>query len=90
MNENKANNNIFSLRHNSSPPVFLNEKIIPKVDAVKYLDVYLDKRLILGLHIKIKRKSLNLILYKFRHLLRSNISLSLTNYLYTNKLFAQL
>ncbi|KAF0731650.1 putative RNA-directed DNA polymerase, partial [Aphis craccivora] len=57
-------------------PVILNEKIIPKVDSVKYFAN-------IATHIKIKTKSLNFKLHKFRHLLRSNITLM-------NKLFARL
>ncbi|KAE9545308.1 hypothetical protein AGLY_000851 [Aphis glycines] len=56
-----------------SPQVFLNKNIIPKEDSFKYLDVYLDKILTWATHIKIKRRSLNLKLYKCRHLLRSNV-----------------
>lgn len=63
--------------------VFLNEKTIPKENSVKYLVVYLDKRLTWAIHIKIKRKSLSLKLPKFRHFLRSNISLE--NKLFTYK-----
>jgi len=61
---------------NDSPPVILNEKIIPKVNSVKYLGVHLDKRLTWATHIKTKRKSLNIKLHKLRPLLSSNISLS--------------
>ena len=76
INENKSNNITFTLRPNDSPPIFLNEKIIPKVNSIKYLGVHLDKRLTWATHIKIKRKSLNIKLHKLRLLLSSNISLS--------------
>jgi len=76
INENKSHNITFTLCSNNSPPVFLNEKIIPKVNSVKYLNVHLDKRLIWVRHIKIKRKSLNIKLHKLRPLLSSNILLS--------------
>lgn len=76
INENKSNNITFRLWCNDSTPVFLNENIILKVDTVKYLGVYLDKRLTWVSHIKIKKKSLNLKIHQFRHLLRSNSSFS--------------
>jgi hypothetical protein len=50
INENKSHNITFTLRHNDSPPVFLNEEIIPKINSVKYLGVHLDKRLTWATH----------------------------------------
>lgn len=45
INENKSTHITFSFRSTDSSSVFLNAKIIPKEDSIKYLGDYLDKRL---------------------------------------------
>lgn len=49
----------FTLRHNECPPVMINGNIIPKKEVVKYLGLYLDKRLTWKEHIKSKRQLLD-------------------------------
>jgi hypothetical protein len=76
INENKSSHITFTLRPNISPPLTLNNNIIPFVNSVKYLGIHLDKRLTSATHIKTKKISLKLKLHSLRHLLRSNIPLN--------------
>jgi hypothetical protein len=74
------------LRPNISPPLTLNNNIIPLVNSVKYLGIHLDKRLTWATHIKTKKISLKLILHSLRHLLRSNIPLNNKTLIYKQRI----
>lgn len=76
VNENKSSHITFTLGLKVSPPLTLNNNIIPIENSVKYLGIHLDKRLTWATHIKTKKLSLKLKLHSLRHLLRSNISLN--------------
>ncbi|MGC8821252.1 MAG: hypothetical protein ACP5PP_09170, partial [Fervidobacterium sp.] len=45
VNSDKSVHITFTLRHNDCPSVKINGDIIPKREVVKYLGLYLDKRL---------------------------------------------
>jgi len=66
----------FSLRPGLSPPMILNNDMIPQTKVTRYLGVHLDNKLTWANHIKTKRKSLNIKLHKIRYLLKSNLPLN--------------
>lgn len=53
-----------TIRQETCPMVLLNNMQIPQADHVKYLAIYLDKRLTWKKHIFIMRKQLGLQLHK--------------------------
>jgi len=60
--ESKSTHITFTLRRVGCPAVYLNGKLIPKETSVKYLGIYLDRRLTWKPHIHNKRKQLGLML----------------------------
>jgi len=79
INLNKSTHITFPVRPKTAktiPPVYINNQIIPMNKSVKYLGLIFDQRLTWADHIKAKRTSLNLKIYKLRPLLRSKTSLT--------------
>lgn len=69
----------FTLRRGDCPPVKLDGAALPNKDSVRYLGVYLDRRLTWNKHLKTKRVELN-IRYKNLHwILGRNSKLSTDN-----------
>ncbi|KAL7295873.1 hypothetical protein TKK_0010918 [Trichogramma kaykai] len=60
VNETMSVNITFTLKKLTCPPIKLNDKVIPQENQVKYLGMYLDRRLTWRPHIWNKRKHLNL------------------------------
>lgn len=79
VNEAKSAHITFTLNSNSCPPVTMNNVIVPQVQAVKYLGMFLDRRLTWHSHIWHKRQHLNLKLNQFSWLLSSKSYLSMEN-----------
>ncbi|CAG5000750.1 unnamed protein product [Parnassius apollo] len=77
-NETKSVNVTFTLRRGSCPPVTLNN-IVPQADYVRYLGLYLDKRLTCQKHIFTKRKQLGIQTRKLYWLIGRKSQLSLEN-----------
>lgn len=75
----KSNYITYTLRKGDSPPIFLNNKEIPRTDCVKYLGMHLDKRLTWKQHIKAKRDYLNIKTKRMYWLLGQKSELSLEN-----------
>ena len=59
VNPQKSVHITFTLRKNSSPPVFLNNVPLPVADTVKYLGLYIDRRLTWNPHTRLKRQEVN-------------------------------
>lgn len=78
-NERKSVQVTFTLNHETCPPVKLNNAEIPQQGYVKYLGIYLDKRLIWKKHIKTKRKALDIQLSKLSFLFNKRSRVSLQN-----------
>jgi len=60
INESKSSHITFTLRRRHSPPVYINQTIVPQAEAVKYLGLHFDKRLTWKNHVTTKRKQLDL------------------------------
>jgi Reverse transcriptase (RNA-dependent DNA polymerase)/Endonuclease-reverse transcriptase len=67
LNPKKSSHITFTLRRSPSPPVFLNNNLLPSADIVRYLGLYLDKRLTWNPHTRLKRQETN---RRYRLLLR--------------------
>ncbi|CAG5014895.1 unnamed protein product [Parnassius apollo] len=78
-NETKSVNVTFTLRRGSCPPVTLNNIVVPQADHVRYLGLYLDKRLTWQKHIFTKRKQLGIQTRKLYWLIGRKSQLSLEN-----------
>lgn len=78
-NELKSVQISFTLKQETCPPIMLNQSEIPQKTEVKYLGMYLDKRLTWKKHIEAKRMSLDINYSKFNFLLNSKSQLSLEN-----------
>lgn len=78
-NESKSVHVTFALRHGLCPAVNLNDIQIPQCEDVRYLGIYLDRRLTWKKHIFTKRKALGLKLRKLYWLLSRKSNLSLNN-----------
>lgn len=59
LNETKTNYITFTLRKGTCPPIFLNNVEIPRCTSVRYLGLYIDKRLTWNTHVDTKRKTLD-------------------------------
>lgn len=79
VNEMKSFHVTFTIRRENCPPVRLNNTEVPQVEYVKYLGIYLGRKLIWKKHIFIKRKQLRLQLRKMYWILGRNSQLNLTN-----------
>ena len=79
VNAEKSRHITFALRKGDCPSIFLNGEIIPKTDCVKYLGMYLDRRLTWKNHIKAKRDHLDIKTKRMYWLLGQNSELSLEN-----------
>jgi hypothetical protein len=66
-NETKCTHVTFTLRKEPCPPLYLNNVQIPVADVVRYLGLYIDKRLTWNPHTRLKRKQVNT---RYRMLLR--------------------
>lgn len=84
-NEQKSAQITFTLNRETCPPIKLNNTDIPQRKEVKYLGIYLDRRLTWNKHIKTKRKALDIQLSKLNYLLNSRSRLSLSNKLLVYK-----
>lgn len=78
-NETKSAQVTFTLRHGTCPAVKLNGVQIPQCDEVRYLGIYLDRRLTWKKHIFTKRKALGIQLRKLHWLMDRKSKLSMTN-----------
>jgi hypothetical protein len=83
-NETKSVQVTLTLKRNTCPPVQLNNQLT-QTDEVKYLGIYLDRRLTWRKHITTKRKQLDLILRKLYWIIGRKSQLSLVNKLLTYK-----
>lgn len=79
VNTEKSVHVTFSLRKHDCPQLFLNDTSIPKSNCVKYLGLYLDRRLTWKEHIVKKRSHLNIKTRKMYWLLGSKSELTLEN-----------
>ena len=78
-NEEKSVQITFTLKKDTCPVVFLNNKPIPQSNTAKYLGIHLDRRLTWKDHIWHKRKQLNLKLRNMYWLLGRRSKLSIEN-----------
>lgn len=78
-NETKSTHVTFTTRSETCPPVKLNGLIIPQNVEIKYLGLYLDRRLTWKKHIFAKRKQLGLQLRKIYWLIGRKSKMSLKN-----------
>ena len=72
VNENKSSHITFA-------PVYINQTVIPSVEAVKYLGLHFDRRVTLKEHIDMKRKHLDHKTREIKWLIGNNSPLSLEN-----------
>ena len=79
LNETKSVQVTFTLRRDTCPAVYLNEKPLPQQDKVKYLGMHLDRRLTWNEHIWTKRKQLNLKIRQMCWLLGRKSKLTIEN-----------
>jgi hypothetical protein len=79
VNEIKSTHVTFTTRRTSCPPVFINSVQLPQADDVKYLGLYLDRKLTWNKHILTKRKQLGRTLTKMHWLLGRQSQLFTTN-----------
>jgi hypothetical protein len=84
-NEAKSVQVTFTLNRMTCPPVKLNYKHLPQADEVKYLGIYLDRRLTWRKHITTKRKQLDLKLRNLYWIIGRKSQLSLENKLLVYK-----
>ena len=83
--ETKSVNVTFTKRKDTCPPVQLNRIQVPQAEHVKYLGLYLDRRLTWKKHIFTKRKQLGLTLRKFYWMIGRKSQLRLENKLLVYK-----
>jgi hypothetical protein len=79
VNETKSVHVTFTMKRQTCPPVFLNSQPIPQSDHVKYLGMYLDRRLTWRKHILTKRTQLGLKFRKLYWLIGRQSKLSIEN-----------
>jgi len=79
INESKSTHVTFTTRIDTSPPITLNNKVIPQSKEVKYLGIHLDRRLTWQKHIFTKRKQLGIKLRKMYWLIGPESKLSVEN-----------
>jgi len=60
INETKSSHITFTLRRGHSPPVYINQRVVPHAETVKYFGLHFDKRLTWKNHVTTKRKHLDL------------------------------
>ena len=84
-NEIKSVHITFTTRKGNCPTI-LHDRALPRVNEVKYLGMYLDRRLTWTKHIKIKRKAMDLKLRKMYWLIgrKSQLSLQKADHLQSN------
>lgn len=78
-NEAKSVQVTFTTRRDTCPPVKLNGVQIPQANEVRYLGIYLDRRLTWRKHIFTKRKALGIQLRKIYWMLEKRSQLSMEN-----------
>ena len=76
----------FTMRKGNCPPVTLNNEIVPERDDVKYLGLYLDRRLTWKKHLTTKRDELSLKHRKLNWMIGRRSKLSLYNKLLVYKI----
>lgn len=79
VNAEKSTHVTFTLRKEDCPPVALNGVIIPPSNCVKYLGLYIDRRLTWKQHITLKRQQLNIKTKRMYWLIGPKSQLSLEN-----------
>jgi hypothetical protein len=79
VNANKSVHVTFTLRRGTCPPVMLHGAPVPQDDKVRYLGLWLDRRLTWGHHLRIKRLELNRRLKLLFCLLGSRSKLNMTS-----------
>jgi hypothetical protein len=80
----------FTLRKSSNPPVFLNNIPLSVENVVKYLGLYIDRRLIWNPHTRLKRQGVNRRYKLLLRLLDTRSHLSLENELLIYKTILKL
>lgn len=70
-NESKSVHVTFTYNQSTCPPIKLNDEEVPQQTEVKYLGIYLDRKLNWKKHIQAKRKALDIQLSKMNTLLHS-------------------
>jgi hypothetical protein len=81
----KSTHITFTLRRKECPPVYMGNEALPKTDSVKYLGMFLDRRLTWTKHIKAKRTEANMRLKNLSWLIGRKSPLSLHNKLLVYK-----
>ncbi|KAL1110565.1 hypothetical protein AAG570_008093 [Ranatra chinensis] len=79
INQSKSIHITFSLRRGSCPPITFDNIPIPPASCVRYLGLYIDKRVTWNPHTRLKRIDLNRKLGLLRNLLHRRSKLSLVN-----------
>ena len=79
INNKKSMHVTFTLRRETCPPVHLQNDVIPQVDNVRYLGMYLDRRMNWKHHIVIKRRDAHNKFLKLYWLIKRKSELSLEN-----------
>ena len=79
INQNKSIHTTFTLKQGICPNITLNNVLIPKSYTVKYLGLFLDKRLTWKKHLQTKRLTLNNRMHILRPLLIRNKCSTLNN-----------
>lgn len=79
VNESKSVHITFTTKHKTCPEVTFNNQIVPQKSEVKYLGMYLDKRLTWKPHLQKKRKQLDLKIKQMNWIIGRKSKLSLSN-----------
>lgn len=79
VNSTKSNHMTFTLNEHNCPPVTIDGNTIPSSNCVKYLGIYMDRRLTWANHIKSKRQQLDLKMSRLHWMLKAKSQLSTQN-----------
>ena len=84
--ENKSTHVTFTLKRENCPTIRLNGNKIPQGETVKYLSIYLNRRLMWGTHTFAKRKQLGMKFQQMYRILGRKSELSIENTLLIYKI----
>ena len=85
VNETKSVQVTFTLKNSTCPPVQLNNKQLTQPEEVKYVSLYLDRKITWSKYISTKRQQLDLKLHKLYWIIGRKSQLSLENKLIVYK-----